>query len=111
MSNDLPFQHKQPKKLNYHERVKAGLQRGGINPLSKKKQEWTAKYAKQKRDDQEYQTCIVCGIMEHKDNMEPHHTHGRSNENIMKYVWLHTECHAKIHAQPNWARANGYLFF
>jgi disulfide oxidoreductase YuzD len=107
----LPFQEKQPRKLNYQERVRAGIQRGGLNPTSKKKEEWLKKYRKQKQLDQEYQVCFVCGVTEHKDNMEPHHTHGRSNENIMKYQWVHTECHAWIHKNPNEARKKGYLFF
>jgi hypothetical protein len=112
MNDEIPeFQHKPARKLNYQERVKAGLQRGGLPKFSKKKEEWTKKYSEQKKKDQEYQVCFVCGKTEHKDNMEPHHTHGRSNENIMIYKWVHTECHNKIHKNPNWARENGYLFF
>jgi hypothetical protein len=108
--NDFPeYQHKQPKKLNYKEKVKAGLIKGGINPMSKKKTEWNNKYIKQKQKDEEIQICPKCNLSDLKSNMEPHHPKGRANENILFYWWMHPECHAWIHAHPNEARKQNLL--
>lgn len=104
-------QKKGPKKLNYKERVAAGLQKGGINKVSKKKQNWNKLYQKQKEEDEEWQTCKVCGAASHKSTMEPHHPYGRANENILIYWWIHAPCHEKIHKNPNEARKNKLLFF
>jgi hypothetical protein len=112
MNDDpLPFQHKQPKKLNYKERVQAGIQRGGLKKMSEKKKDWIKKYNDKANEDKELQVCKICNLESHKDGMERHHPWGRSNENIMRYWWIHHECHAIIHANPNKAREQGWLFF
>lgn len=112
MNDDpLPFQHKPAKSLNYHERVRAGLQRGGLNPMSKKKQSWTNKYIEKKKQDDEWQECKVCGKTNRKEDASPHHPHGRNDSNILIYWWLCNSCHELIHTNPKEARENGYLFF
>lgn len=107
----LPFQEKQPRKLNYKERVQAGLQRGGLNSTSKKKEEWLKKYRQAKLNSQEYHECKVCGKTNHKDEADCHHPWGRSQENILDFWFICVECHAKIHKNPNKAREQGFLFF
>lgn len=109
---DFPeFQRKPERKLNYHERVKAGLQRGGLRKVSKKREDWLKKYNEQAEDDAEYQTCPRCKITSHKDSMERHHPWRRDNENILKYWWMHKECHKWIHDHPKEAREQQLLFF
>lgn len=107
----LPFQQKQPRKLNYAERVKAGIQRGGLPHASKKKEEWLKKYRKAKELSQEYHECKVCGKTNHKDEADCHHPSGRSGQNILDFWFICVSCHAWIHAHPNESRAKGYLFF
>lgn len=117
--DEIPeFQHKPEKKPNYREGILRGKKkekwknkRKKINPVSKKKSSWLIKYKKKKEKDNHLQKCPKCDLIDIKFNMEPHHTHGRSNENIMIYVWMCPSCHAWVHANPNKARDLGLLFF
>ncbi len=116
----LQPQQKPTKSLNYHERVKAGLQRGGLRQVSKQKQKWIDLYHAQIDDDAEIQTCTfpvpeninkICGVTGHKETLQRHHTHGRDKENILKYKYRCNDHHDWIHKHPNKAREIGELCF
>lgn len=110
------FQHKPSKRLTYKEKVLAGQVSGGMKKTklrhaSKKKQKSLSAYAAKKASDDEIQICEVCRIEGTKYTLDCHHTHGRSGENMLKYVYVCRECHNWIHGNPNEAKKQGYLFF
>jgi hypothetical protein len=99
------------KKPNYNERVRLGLQRGGLRPVSKGKQVWLDKYNKLKDEADEYQICQRCSERFHKESSPPHHPYGRDKEKILIIMWLCHDCHEWVHANPNKAREDKFLFF
>jgi len=56
----------------------------------------------------ENQKCRRCGA---RGPLDPHHTHGRSGDNLFKIIPVCRPCHDWIHQNPNQARQDGYLFF
>ena len=51
------------------------------------------------------QTCEVCGLK--GNQIVQHHVLGRRYDD--RCIWVCTDCHAHIHANPQWAYANNYL--
>ena len=109
------FQTKQPKRLTYAERFKAGLvakkTRKAVKQKSNKLKEWEKKYFAQAEKDPVAQTCFRCLTPGTKDSLDRHHTHGRSKEKILIYSYCCRDCHNWIHQFPNAARDIGLLFF
>lgn len=114
MSDFPEFQHKPSKKPNYKERIRLGLQKQEfkktrLKPISDNKKSFLDKYIEQKENDQEDQVCKLCNKNVKKSECEPHHTHGRVGENLLKYIWIHPECHKWIHENSKKARELGLL--
>lgn len=111
MASDLPFQHKPAPKPNYKERVRLGLQRGGLKQQSDKKKQWGQQYVAKIKEDDESQECHFegCNKVLHKDAMSRHHPKGQIGENILYYIYYCIEHHTWIHKHPNEARELGYL--
>lgn len=117
----MEFQHKPEKRLTYKEKARAGMiakkprhtlaRSSKLKPASEKKQVWLKRYRDQKESDPLQQTCRVCGVYGRKTEMDAHHTHGRSGENILRYIYVHRECHDWIHGHPKQARERGLLNF
>ena len=117
----MEFQHKPAKRLTYREKAQAGLierktrkpmdRSSKLKPASKKREKWLEKYRAKKASDVETQTCPVCGIAGMKGAMDAHHTHGRGGESILRYIYVHRECHDWIHGHPKQAREKGFLCF
>ena len=107
-----PPQVKPAKKLNYSERVKAGLQRGGLNPLSRKRQEKLKEYSKAFEDDAEIQYCACCGHKGTKESLSRHHYKGRKFITDYIYLCQGTGCrkHDLIHENPNKAMEEGWIW-
>ena len=112
---------KPEKRLNYKQRAASGLitrkprkaleKKTRLKPVSAKRQSWLELYKRQKDGDHIFQMCPVCAVKGRKEEMDAHHTHGRSGENILRYIWVHRVCHDWIHGNPNKARERGFLFF
>lgn len=119
----LPFQHKQPKKLNSRERAKkekrfnslrrtSSLQdkpRKRLSPVSRKQKKKLAEYRESRPLDGK-EACAYCGAT---DKLEKHHPYGRGGNNITKWIYLCSEqgCgqHHWIHIHPNTAFTFGWL--
>lgn len=59
---------------------------------------------------------LVCWIcrkqIRFRDIWDFHHPAGRGTmEHILMFHPVHRACHDKVHAQPNWARENGFMFY
>lgn len=109
--DDLPeFIHKPKKKPNYQERVRLGLQRGGLRPMSKKGQQRRAAEAREhnKNIEEGNVFCVNCGGTNH---IEKHHYKGRSFPTEFIYVCGEFGCkfHLWIHQNENEAFRLGYL--
>lgn len=81
----LPMQKKPKKSLNYHEKVAAGQIRGGLRPISKKRQPEQAKYSRESVKWLEGKCCKVCGT---ENNLSVHHTAGRGALLNVKSLWI-----------------------
>ena len=106
--DDFPEPQKKPqKKPNYQERVRLGLQRGGLRPVSKKGQQRRATEAKEHNKNTEA-SCHCCGATE---SLEKHHPHGRSKPDVFVYLCGPFGCrkHHWIHEHPNDAYKEGWL--
>lgn len=55
------------------------------------------------------QKCALCGGMDDRNAMHPHHPKGRRGENILNFCWLHPKCHAWVHDNPLKATEKGLL--
>lgn len=111
MDSDFPeFQHKPQKKPNYQERVKLGLQRGGLRPMSEKGQKRRAAEAREhnKNIAEGLVFCAKCG---NQDNLERHHPLGRSFPDIFIYLCNEYGCgfHKWIHENSNEAYKLGWI--
>ncbi len=54
----------------------------------------------------------VCQICETRRAQDVHHVFGRHNGNMLKaetFMAVCRLCHDKVHREPKWAEANGYL--
>lgn len=81
-----------------------------MRSVSKKRQKWIKAYQSKKEADDMVQTCPVCNRRGLKTYMDRHHTQGRNSlEAILTYIYVHRECHNKIHENGKWARENGFL--
>ena len=82
-----------------------------LKPMSPKMTERMKKYRKLLKEfwaKEENSRCRKCGA--HGD-LDPHHTHGRGGENLFTIIPLCRKCHDGVHANPNKARQEGWLFF
>ncbi len=103
--NDFPEPQKKPeRKLNYHERVKAGLQRGGLNKISKKRQKSLQIYNKAISEIPHDSCCCKCGS---REILEIHHPKGRKF--IDNFIIVCHRCHEWIHSNANEAMRLGWL--
>lgn len=112
MQDEIPeFQHKPKKKPNYQERVKLGLQRGGLNPISKKGQQRRAVEAKEhnKNIAEGLVFCVACGGINH---IEKHHYKGRAFPDEFVYLCGEFGCnkHGWIHKNENQAFQEGWIW-
>jgi len=123
----LPMQKKPEKSLNYHEKVAAGQIRGGLRPISKKRQPEQAKYSRESVKWLEGKRCEICRT---ENNLSVHHMGGRGSLLNVKSLWLPlcvgdslkflknkypdlnysgvTSCHSLVEANLKWAREMGY---
>jgi len=111
MNEEFPeFQYKPARKLNYHERVKAGLQKGGLNKFSKKGLEKRKIEQKQhnKNISEGKVFCVACGATNH---LERHHPKGRNYPDYFIYLCGEFGCgkHKWIHENENEAMKEGWL--
>ena len=122
----LTPQPRPQKSLNYGERVKAGLQRGGLRQVSKDKQRYNDLYSAAIDDDDEIQACVYhkmlsdLGVSHHivgdkfvgtKESLTRHHEKGRDKMLILQYKYCCIYCHDWIHKNPNKARELKILLF
>lgn len=123
--SDIPeYQHKPLRKPNYKERVRFGLQRGGLRNVSKEKQEWQDKFEIKQFNDKDIQKCFCHNIVQHemmpnlnsnisyqahKNQLDPHHVNGQVGANILDYEYACRPCHAWIHTHAERARQLGLL--
>lgn len=109
---DFPPPQQKPKRtLNYHEKVKAGVIRGGLNKFSKKglarhKEEQLAHNINIANGDV---FCVACGGTNH---IEKHHYKGRSFPSEFIYLCGEFGCgkHKWIHSNENQAIKEGWLW-
>lgn len=107
--SDFPEPQKKPeRKLNYKERVKAGLQRGGLNPVSKKQQQKNNEYNKAINQDTEKDYICARHGAACRSTLTRHHYKGR--QYITDYIYLCQEFHDKIHANSRWSKDEGWLW-
>lgn len=79
-----------------------------IRQVSKKRAKQNAQYLKERTEFLDGKICPITG----RPATEIHHINGRENDRLIdKKYWLAVtrEGHQKIHANPKWARENGYL--
>ncbi len=122
----LTPQAKPTQSLNYHERVKAGLQRGGLRKVSKDHQKYLDLYHASIEDDDEIQKCSYhkllfdLGLINKihgdtligtKESLQRHHEKGRDKMLILQYKYCCIHCHDWIHKNPNKARELKILLF
>jgi len=90
-----------------------------IRPVSAKKAKWLPLYAKAKRErlaqminELGCYKCEKCGRITGcnvEPNLEPHHTQGRINENILIFKLVCRICHRWIHDHGKEARETGWI--
>lgn len=88
------------------------LKRTRLKPISKKRTGWLAAYREKKKSLGSLQKCAVCGsAIQIGLTGSWHHPMGRRTLEALLTIIPVCEltCHRKIHAEPNWAMANGYL--
>ena len=124
MASDLPPQQKPTRKPNYQERVRMGIQKGGLRPIAKNKIDLNKQYEKLKSEAPEFVECFCHPVITEitngvrirfprlrKEFADPHHINGRMKENILDFKWTCRPSPAWIHANPNKARELGLLNF
>lgn len=103
-------QKKPERKLNYRERVAAGLQRGGLKPKSDKQLERDKLEAREhnKNIKKGVVFCVKCGSDKH---IEKHHVKGRNFPDEFVYLCGEFGCafHSWIHKNENEAYELGWL--
>ncbi len=90
-----------------------------MRQVSAKKAKWLPLYAKAKRDRladmlaefgcYKCEKCQRITGVNMEPNLEPHHTQGRINENILVFKLVCPICHRWIHDHGKEARATGWL--
>jgi len=106
-------QEKPARRLNYAEKRKAGLverkARQALRKVSRThEQRWNRYRGWIKIAMHGLARCERC--KKHKaGDLQPHHTHGRSGDNLFKVIPLCSTCHAWVHEFPNEAYAEGWL--
>lgn len=107
----LPFLKKQDKKPNYKERVRLGLQKGGLKPISEKQKQRLELEKKEhnKNIANGVVYCVKCGSTNH---VEKHHYKGRAYPNEFVYLCGEFGCgfHKWIHLNENEAFKLGWLW-
>lgn len=82
-----------------------------INKVSAKRAVENKEYARLRRDYLE--AYPVCEVVEcHRKATEIHHIKGRANElltDVNYFLAVCDVCHQRIHAEPIWAEASGYI--
>lgn len=85
------------------------LKRGSVKKVSDKRAEQNAEYlAEHEPWLKEHDKCEACG----DPSEEVHHKNGRFGERLLDQAyWMAVckVCHREIHANPEWAREQGYL--
>lgn len=122
----LPFQTKPKKSLNYQEKVRAGIIRGGLRQVSKKKQKEQSHYSKRSQEWLVDKHCEICG---QPNNLSLHHMNGRGVFLNIEEYWMALclagsrdflikkfpgsnmadSCHDWVHKNGKLARKLGYI--
>lgn len=105
------FQYKPVKKPNYKERVRLGLQRGGLKKKSEKQKIKDSAELKQHNKNIKNNSvyCVKCGNIKH---IEKHHYKGRKYPSEFIYLCGEFGCgmHSWIHKNENKALELGWLW-
>ncbi len=113
--SDFPAPQEKPaRRLNYAEKVKAGLverkPRQRIKPVSSKRQGENAEYARVKKEYlAEHLFCEILGCFE--THLDIHHK-ARRGKFLLRVDTFLACCrrhHQQIESNPSWAKENGYI--
>lgn len=104
-------QDKPARRLNYAEKVKAGLverkPRKGIAPIAQKRVAKRREYAAWIKEAMKGQRCAFHGCV--AMDLEPHHVGGRHGDNLFKVIPCCSSHHRWIHEHPDAAFDAGWL--